>query len=94
MNENGDMLADFCAFNNMIIGGSVFPHRIIHKENWVAPDHRTKYKIDHICIGRKFRRSMQDVRVQRGADAASDNHLVLAIMKLKKRDVKRSTRTQ
>ena len=96
MNENGEMLADFCAFNNMIIGGSVFPHRRIHKATWVSPDHRTENQIDHICIGRKFRRSMQDVRVQRGAHAASDHHLVLARMKmkLKKREVKRSTRTQ
>ena len=96
MNENGEMLADFCAFNNMSIGGSVFPHRRIHKATWVSPDHRTENQIDHICIGRKFRRSMQDVRVQRGADAASDHHLVLARMKvkLKKREVKKSTRTQ
>ena len=96
MNENGEMLADFGAFNNMIIGGSVFPHRRIHKATWVSPDHRTENQIDHICIGRKFRRSMQDVRVQRGADAAPDHHLVLARMKmkLKKREVKRSTRTQ
>ena len=95
MNENGEMLADFCAFSNMIIGGSVFPHRRIHKATWVSPDHRTENQIDHICIGRKFRRSMQDVRVQRGADAASDHHLVLARikMKLKKREIKRSTRT-
>ena len=44
MNENGEMLAEFCAFYNMIIGGSVFPHRGIYKETWVAPDHRTKIK--------------------------------------------------
>ena len=96
INENGEMLADLFAFNNMIIGGSVFPHRRIHKATWVSPDHRTENQIDHICIGRKFRISMQDVRVQRGADAASDHHLVLARMKmkLKKREVKRSTRTQ
>ena len=96
MNENGEMLADFCAFNNMIIGGSVFPHRRIHKATWLSPDHRTENQIDHICIGQKFRRSMQDVRVQKGADAASDHHLVLARMKLKlkNREVKRSTRTQ
>ena len=96
MNENGEMLADFCAFNNMIIGGSVFPHRTIHKATWVSPDHRIENQIDHICIGRKFRRSLQDVRVQRGTDAASDHHLVLARMKmkLKKSEVKRSTRTQ
>ena len=39
---------------------------------------------------------MQDVRVQRGGDTASDHHLVLARMKmkLKKREAKRSTRTQ
>ena len=90
------MLADVCAFNNMIIGGSVFLHRRIHKAAWVSPDHRTENQIDHICIGRTFRRSMQDVREQRGADAASDHHLVVARMKmkLKKREVKRSTRTQ
>ena len=96
MNENGEMLADFCALNNMIIGGSVFPHRRIHKATWVSPDHRTENQNDHICIGRNFRSSMQDVRVQRGADAASDHHLVLARMKtkLKKREATRSTRTQ
>ena len=80
----------------MIIGGSVFPHRKIHKVTWVSPAHRKKNQIDHISIGRNFRRSMQDVRVQRGADAASDHPLVLARMKmkLKKREVKRSSRTQ
>ena len=57
MNENGEMLADFCAFNNMIIGGSVFPHRRIHKATWVSPDHRIENQIDHICVGRKYRRS-------------------------------------
>ena len=77
----------------MITEGSVFPDRRIHMATWVSPDYRTENQIDHICIGRKFRRSMQDVRVQRGADAASDHHLVLARMKmkLKKREVKRST---
>ena len=39
---------------------------------------------------------MQDVTLERGADAASDHHLVLARMKmkLKQREVKRNTRTQ
>ena len=96
MNENGEMLAYFCAFNNMIIGGSVFPHRRVHKATWVSRDHRTENQIYHICIGRKFGRSMQDVRVQRWEHAASYQHLVLARMKMepKKREVKRSTRTQ
>ena len=89
------MLADFCVFNNMIIRGSMFPHSRIHEATWVSPDHRIDNQIDHICIGRTFRKSMDDVKAQRGADAASDHHLVLARMKmkLKKREVKRNTRT-
>ena len=51
INENGEMLADLCAFNNMNIGGNVFPHRRIHKATWVSPDHRAENQIDHICIG-------------------------------------------
>ena len=83
MNENGEMFTDLCSFNILIIGGSVFPHRRIHNATWVSPDHRKENQIDHICISQKFRRSMQDVRVFRGADAASDNHLVLIKLKLK-----------
>ena len=96
MNENGEMFADLCSFNRLIIGGSVFPHRRIHKATWVSPDHRTENQIDHICISQKFRRSMQDVRVHRGADAASDHHLVLTKLKLKlkSRFEKRKNRTR
>ena len=83
MNENSEMYADLCSFNRLLIGGSVFPHRRIHKATWVSPDHRTENQIDHICLSQKFRRSMQDVRVHRGADAASDHHLVLTKLKLK-----------
>lgn len=82
-NENGERLADLCKLNNLIIGGSVFPHKDIHKATWVSPDHITKNQIDHICISKTFRRSMQDVRAKRGADVASDHHLVVARLKLK-----------
>ena len=37
MNENGEMFADLCSFDRLIIGGSVFPHRRIHKATWVSP---------------------------------------------------------
>ena len=83
INENGERFADTCALNKIIIGGSIFPHKRIHKATWVSPDHVTENQIDHICIGKTFRRSLQDVRVKRGADAASDHHLLVAILKLK-----------
>ena len=70
LNENGEMFADLCSFNILIIGGSVFPHRRIHKATWVSPDHRTENQIDHNCISQKFGRSLQYVRVHRGSDSA------------------------
>ena len=82
-NDNGERFADLCATTNLAIGGSLFPHKNIHKATWVSPDLRTTNQIDHVCIGKKFRRSLQDVRVKRGADAASDHHLLVARIQLK-----------
>ena len=82
-NDNGERLQDFCAFNRLVIGGTVFPHKKIHKTTWTSPDGRTENQIDLFCIASKFRRSLQDVRVMRGADVASDHHLVLAKVSLK-----------
>lgn len=81
--DNGERLRNLCAFTSMTIGGTVFPHRRIHQATWVSPDGRTENQIDHICISQKFRRSLKDVRVLRGADVASDHHLLLATFKLK-----------
>ena len=84
-NDNGERFQNFCAFNNLVIGGTIFPHKRIHKATWVSPDGTTENQIDHFCISRKFRRSLEDVRVLRGADVSSDHHLILGKMKLKLR---------
>ena len=78
MNDNGERFADLCATSNLVIGGSLFQHRRIHKDTWTSSDLQTEDQIDHMCIGRKFRRTLQDVRVRRGADLASDHHLLVA----------------
>ena len=83
MNENGQMLADFCAENNLVIGGSVFPDKDVHKITWVSPDGNTENQIDHICISKKFIRTLLDVSSKRGADASSDHHLVEGKLQLK-----------
>ena len=83
MNDNGERFADICASSNLVIGGTVFSHKRIHKATWVSPDHATENQIDHICISKKFRRSLMDVKVKRGADVASDHHLVVGRLKLK-----------
>jgi len=83
MNENGELLADFCANNELAIGGTLFPHRRIHKATWVSPDHQTENQIDHVLVQRRWRSSLQDVKARRGADIASDHHLVVAKLKMK-----------
>ena len=42
MNENGELFADFCGLNGLVIGGTTFPHKEIHKTTWTSPDIRTK----------------------------------------------------
>ena len=36
-NENGELFADFCAMNSLVIGRSCFPHKTSHKTTWVSP---------------------------------------------------------
>ena len=83
MIENGERFANICSFNRLVIGGTIFPHKKIHKATWVSPDQRTENQIDHFSISRKFRRLLEDKRVLRGADIGSDHHLLLAILKLR-----------
>ncbi|XP_048770307.2 craniofacial development protein 2-like [Ostrea edulis] len=83
MNENGELFADFCAVNKLMIGGTFFPHKTCHKITWASPAGNAENQIDHIAISHRWRSSLQDVRNKRGADAASDHHLLMATIKLK-----------
>lgn len=83
MSENGELLAEFCGNNDMVIGGSLFPHRPVHKVTWVSRDGFTENQIDHICISRKWKRSLLDVRNKRSADIASDHHLLIGEVRLR-----------
>jgi hypothetical protein len=83
---------DFCARHDLVIGGTIFPHKDCHKVTWVSSGHKTENQIDHVASGRKWRRSLLDVRNKRGADIGSDNHLVMAKLKLKIQAYKRRAR--
>ena len=41
-NENGELFTNFCAFNDLVIGGTIFPQKTIHKTTWISPDGRTE----------------------------------------------------
>ena len=93
-NDNGQRFSDLCLENGLVIGGTVFQHKDIHKSTWLSPDGRTSNQIDHIAISRKWRRSMTDVRAIRGADAGSDHNLVLCKLQLKLRSSGKKNKQQ
>ena len=81
MNENGEMLADFCSTNSLVIGGTIFSHRKCHKA-WLSPDKLTENQIDHVMVSKRYISSLQDVRVRGGADIGSNHHLVVTKIKM------------
>ena len=80
MNENGELFADLSLDNDLVIGGSVFLHKVVHKATLRSPDYQTENRIEYVCIGRAYRTSLLDIRLKIGADAASDHHLLTARM--------------
>ena len=53
---------EICYKNELIITGTLFPHKMIQKATWTSPDGVTRNQIDHILISRKFRNSVKDTR--------------------------------
>ncbi|VDO62654.1 unnamed protein product [Schistosoma margrebowiei] len=39
--ENGERFANLCAFNKLVICGTIFPHKCTHKTTWTSPGYNT-----------------------------------------------------
>ena len=81
MSVNGELFADFCSFDKLVMtcyGRKGFPTQKGPQGDLGFSRQQTGSQIDHICVSSRFRRSLLDVRVKRGADVASDHHLLMA----------------
>jgi len=92
MNENGERLAKFCGNSDLVIGGSLFKHRDIHKITWTSPNARDQNQIDLIIINGRYRGSLMDTRAMRWADVNSDHHMVVGKIRLKLCSTKRKSK--
>ena len=55
MNENGEMLADFCSTDSLVVGGTIFSPLKCHKATWVSSDKLTENQIDHVMVRQSYR---------------------------------------
>ena len=83
INENGERWADFCQTNELVRGGTLFPHKDCHKRTWVSPGGGTENQLDHVAFSKRWRSSIQDIRVMRSAYVGSDHHLLMAKVRIK-----------
>ena len=53
--------------NEVVITGTLFPHKTTHKATWISADRKSKNQKDYVLIGKRFRNSVKDTRVYRSA---------------------------
>ncbi|XP_068240894.1 uncharacterized protein [Palaemon carinicauda] len=82
-NENGAHIIGFFSVNNLVIGGTLFQHKNIHKYTWTSQCGYYKIQIDHIAINKGRRRPLRNVKSHRGVDIGSDHPLLIATLKFK-----------
>ena len=93
-NDNGERFISFCNTNGFVIGNTQFQRKKIHKNTWRSPNGYVFNEIDYICISKKWRGALQDVRTYRGADIGSDHYLVAAKMQLRLEVLKTQKRSK
>jgi exonuclease III len=84
INENGQRLIDFCSHNDIIVANTFYQHKTVHQMTWKHPGNKKWHMLDYTLVNKKFRSSVEDVRVYRNAAGAigTDHHLVRTKLKL------------
>jgi len=96
INENGKQLIDFCSHNDLIVANTFYQHKTIHQMTWKHPGNKKWHMLDYTLVDKKFRSSVEDVRVFRNAAGAigTDHHLVRTKLKFHLRWRKKAEKPQ
>ena len=65
-NDKGLRLCEFSQLNGLVIAGTLFPHKDIHKATWVSADGGVRNQIDHLLISGQWRSSILDCSAEFG----------------------------
>ena len=75
-NEGGDMLAECCRINGLVVYNPAFQHNLRSRYTWISPDGHTRNQIDYVMISKSWFSSVLDSRARPGAECDTDHHLV------------------
>ena len=95
MNENGERLATYCCNNNLMIGGSLFKHKDIHKITWNSPNTRHQNQINHMIINCRYRKIEERRKLKEKIKRTRSARLkkrILAAYAVKDKEVKANAR--
>jgi len=77
--NNGLRLISFTSTKGLVISSTQFQRNEIYKQICVSPYGRTKNKVDHVLIDKRYKSSVRQVRSFRGTDVDTDHYLVSII---------------
>ena len=83
-NDNSEKLLSFCVSHNLLVGGTWFRHRLVHRYTLNPPDQQMRKKmLDHILFGSRHRSCLHNVRTRRGKITLTDHEMVIAEVRFK-----------
>ena len=83
-NGNSKKLLSFCVSHDLLIGGTWFRHRLVHRYTFNQPDKQMRKKmLDHILIGSRHKSCLHNVRTRRGTITLTGHKMVIAGVRFK-----------
>ena len=83
-NDNSEKLLSFCVSHGLLIGGTWFQHRLVHRYTFNPPDQQMRKKmLDHILFGSRHRSCLLNVRTRRGKTTLTGHEIVIAEVRFK-----------
>ena len=85
VNENGNLLIEFCKFDKLLITNTIFKHKLSHQTTWISPLSPTflrknphRNQIDYILLRKNMNFKIFDSRSFNSNLTRSDHKPVIA----------------
>ena len=83
-NDNSEKLLSFCVSHDLLIVGTWFRHRSVHRYTFNPPDQQMRKKmLDQILFCSRHRSCLHNVRTRRGKITLTDHEMVIAEVRFK-----------